>query len=147
MLREVDFTAELPPTRVGPSGSCPIKLKAEQILANDVHYPGDYNPHNVKLWVIGHVYGPVAMVWASCEQDALDEAWDKDLLKCFAVDAGEQTEDEATRESYAYLGNASEPADLTDCWMNTVPWESLPEPLKLAFAEAKGACVDSLGDL
>ena len=35
------------------------ELKEQDILLNDVTMPGDYNPNNVRLWVIGHEYGPI----------------------------------------------------------------------------------------
>lgn len=120
-----------------------IELEDERILCNDVHLPiHSFNPHNVRLWVIGNEFGALCAVWAGNEQDALDEACDAGLLAGLAIDEPDSSEedDEVTR-----LGNAGEPHDLTHCWMQTVrlngpkDWELIAR-----FAEAKGSCADTL---
>ena len=50
---------------------------------------GDYNPHNVRPWVI-HDHGfTLAVVFAANEQDALDEAVDHDKLDRYMIKPGE----------------------------------------------------------
>jgi hypothetical protein len=50
---------------------------------------GEYNPHNVRPWVI-HDHGFVlAVVFAANEQDALDEAVDHDKLDRYLIKPGE----------------------------------------------------------
>ena len=78
---------------------------------------GDFNPHNVRPWVIGHEFGPVVIVFASCEQDAIDEAVDAGKLDCFLIEDHECAEDcEAL-----HAGNADEPLDQTYMWIRELP--------------------------
>jgi len=119
------------------------------ILANDVTFDGEYNryndgeynPHNTRLWLISHQFGPVCMVWAQCEQDALDEMVDSDLGNAFLVseeDVNSASEEE--REAWARLGNTGEYADLTYCHMEAIKLDPTKDwRLMLAFAEARGA--------
>lgn len=126
------FTLYLNHSRVGSPHS--VELAPERILANDVHFAGEFNPHNVRLWVIGNEFGALGAVWAGNEQDALDELVDSDLGGGLLIDEKDATEDSAR------LGNAGEPADLTYAWMATVNFQ--PErdlALLLCFAEARGA--------
>ena len=74
---------------------------------------GEYNPHNVRPFLL-HDHGfTVAVSFADCLQDALDTAADEGKLDWFQVDASElasMTEEE--QERLAYLGNASEAFDI-----------------------------------
>ena len=111
-----------------------VELAPERILANDVHFAGEFNPYSVKLWVIGNEFGALGAVWASNEQDALDELVDADLgngLLIEETDANEET---------ARLGNAGEPACLDYAWMAPVSFEPARDiALMLCLAEARGA--------
>lgn len=120
-----------------------VELEDSRILCNDVMLPHDRtNYHGVKLWVIGNEYGVLCAVWASHEQDALDEACDAGLLDGLACDepAENEEQDEVTR-----LGNAGEPHDLTNAWIQTVRLNG-PEDWELIarFAEARGANQNTL---
>ena len=118
-----------------------MTLDAARVLANDVTFAGEYNPHGIKLFVISNEYGYVAAVWASCEQDALDEAVDADLMQGFAIDEADADEDTAR------LGNAGEPFDLTYCGMHHLAQSDMPEALLIAFAEARGEGASTLDDV
>src|SRR3989442_10444928 len=96
--------------------SLPVELPAERILTNNVIFSGEFNPHNIRLWVIGNAYGALGAVWAGNEQDALDQLVDAGLGDQFLVDEQTQAEQE---DDLSYLGNAGEAADLTDAWMAT----------------------------
>lgn len=86
---------------------------------------GESNPHDVHPWLI-HDHGfPVALVFASTLQDALDIAADNDKLDPFLIEEeyntpgteGLPAEDYPTlgteeEEGIARLGNASEPFDI-----------------------------------
>ena len=121
-----------------------IELEDERILTNDVTFQNEYNPHNVQLWVIGNEYGALCAVWGDCEQDALDEAIDNDLLNSFLVD-DEDIEPELEEDGfYAYLGNAGEHADLTNCWMEAIELNKQKIELIIKLAEARGANANNL---
>jgi len=124
------------------------EIEPERVLCNDVTLPWESHPHNMRLWIIGHEYGAVCAVWASSEQDALDEMVDKGLGECFLISDEDQAKaDEGEREEWSPLGNAGELADLTNCWMHCVTFDpSRDYKLLAAFAEARGACADSLDD-
>lgn len=95
------------------------ELGEQDILLNDVTMPGDFNPHNVRLWVIGNEYGPVCAVWASNEQEALDEMLDQGY-EHFLVADEDFDEDLDKQNFYTYLGNAGEPCDLSYAWIKPI---------------------------
>ena len=98
------------------------ELGEQDILLNDVTMPGDYNPHRVRLWVSGHEYGPICAVWATNEQEALDEMLDQGYLQFLVADEDfNETLDE--QGFYAYLGNAGELCDLSYAWIKPIVLE------------------------
>ena len=131
-----------------PFASCPTlaELSPDRVRCNDVILPLEFNPNAVGLWIIGNAFGAVGAVWAGCEQGALDKLVDCGLGKCFLVsevDQASATEEES--EEWAHLGNAGEACDLSDAWMGR--WEidvKRDWQLLCAFAEARGACADTL---
>ena len=111
-----------------PYASVPsiVELEGEHILCNDVQLPREidhensYNPHNIRAWVIGHEHGPICMVFASHEQDALDAAVDLNALECLL----EEDQDQANEDGeLTPLGNASELHDLSYAWIGEVEFE------------------------
>lgn len=131
-----------------PGGTTELGL--ERILCNDIHLPipkGGFNPHNVRLWVIGNEFGALGAVWASCEQDALDELVDSGLGDGLLVDEDHvKSLDQAEQDELAHLGNAGEPADLTYCWMAEADIAN-DIPLLLMFAQARGAGAKTLDNI
>ena len=108
------------------SGNAPVTCKIRvrnlelQFSDADVVEPdefipsGEYNPHDIHPWLL-HDHGfPVAIVFASCLQDALDAAVDADKMDRYLIgpsdytDYGVNTDDDRA----CYLGNASEPFDI-----------------------------------
>lgn len=108
------------------------ELEGENILLNDVNLPEhierSYNPHNVKLWVIGNEYGALCGAWGSSEQDALDAAVDAGLLDCLMAE-----EQDYDNEDLTPLGNASELFDLNSVWMGEVEFDAARD-IKLIVA-------------
>jgi hypothetical protein len=104
-----------------------ITYEPGDVVNPDDYIPaGEFNPHNIRPWLIHNEYGTLAIVYASNEQDALDEAVDGDKMDSCLVQPeciltgteGENPDDCTTHdhkidEDVAYLGNASEPFDLT----------------------------------
>ncbi len=105
-----------------------FQVACGNIVCNDVTLPAEFdeasrhNPHNVRLWIVGHCHGPLCCIWASCEQDALDNAVDASMLDCMLVDPADLVDYdyESNPDNYSFLGNASEPFNLDDCWMAEV---------------------------
>ena len=134
----------LQPKNGGPFNCAPGReisdLSDSQILCNNIVFPWEFNPHKVRLFVIGNVYGSVAAVWSDCEQDAFSELIDSGLGDSFLVSADDQ--DSATeegRDEWARLGNAGEPCDLNDAWIQEVRLSEQDDcRLLCAFAEARG---------
>lgn len=135
-------TLHLAPINGGPFNCLParsIELKPERILANNVTFDGEYNPHNTRLFVIGNEFGALGAVWADCDQDALDELVDAGLGNGLLVDEADADED------CARLGNAGEPANLDYAWIQTVDFQPARDwRLMVAFAEARGAAQTTL---
>jgi len=133
----------------GPFASCPpiAELTPARVRCNDVVFPWEFNPHGKRLWVIGNEYGALGAVWADHEQDALNALVDEGLGEALLVDEQTQQDaDEDEREEWSHLGNAGEAADLSHAWMATVRLEAQDFKLIAAFAEARGACAESLDD-
>lgn len=113
------------------------ELAERDILLNDPVLPGEYNPHNVRLWIIGHEYGPIVALWASCEQDAFDEMLDQGY-EHFLVQP--EDVDPELEETYAYLGNVGEPCDLNYAWISEIAFDPARDlKLIIAIAEGRGA--------
>lgn len=123
------YTLTLKQSSQAPSS---VELEGENILLNDVNLPEhierSYNPHNVKLWVIGNEYGALCGAWGSSEQDALDAAVDAGLLDCLMAE-----EQDYDNEDLTPLGNASELFDLTHVWMGEVEFDAARD-IKLIVA-------------
>lgn len=85
------------------------------ILPAYIDKPNSFNPHNIKMQVIGHQFGPICAVWASCAQDALDQAVDLNMLDCALSE-----DQDYDNENLTPLGNASELFDLSDFWVADV---------------------------
>lgn len=132
-------------TRLRPT--CEVQIEPDRVLSNDVVLPWETHPHRIRLWCIGNEFGPVCAVWAACEQDALDEMVDSNLGNSFLVpNPNEETISEDEREEWAYLGNASEPCNLSYCWMQPVDLAKCSPRILCAFAEARGAGADSIAE-
>ena len=75
---------------------------------SDVVNPADYIPagtsnyHNVRPWALFHEFGIFAVVFASCEQEALDIAADSGKLDTFKAEEPIADEDV---EGVSFLGN------------------------------------------
>jgi len=118
--------------------NCNIDLDEKDILANDIVFPHEYNPHRIRLWVIGHEFGAIAAVWAEHEQQAFDILIDENLGGAFLIDCPEPDIE------YVHLGNAGEPCDLENAWIEAVDLEKQGIEFLLKLAEARGGCYDNL---
>ncbi len=128
------------PTRHGDAS---IKRKA--MLANYVVFPWEYNPNRIRPFLILSEFGPVALVWAEHEQDALDEAVDSNLMDGFQVsqeDYDKASEDE--REDWTPLGNAGEPFDLSNVDIAELDASKFPPELVALFASAREGGHDTI---
>lgn len=102
---------------------------ADVVDKDDFIPAGEYNPHNVRPWLL-HDHGfVVAVVFADCLQDALDKAVDSNKMDRYLIDKesliNDYPEDE---EGVSRLGNASEPFDI-----ESLEVIELPNP-KFSFA-------------
>ena len=82
-------------------------------------WKGDYNPHNVRPWLL-HDHGfVICVVFADCLQDALDEAVDNNKLDHLQIDDKEVNDQNC--EQYTCLGNASEWFDIESLGVEELP--------------------------
>jgi len=119
------------------------EIEDESILTNDVTFPWERGPLPPALYILGHEFGAVCAVWATCEQDAWDEACDAGLLACF--EAEDEAEDEG--EDLTRLGNESRPHDLTYGWALLADLSKASPQTLCRFAEARGAGADTLAEV
>ena len=122
-----------------------VELKPEEVLCNDIVLPWEDHPHKMRLWVIGNEFGALGAVWADCEQEAFDILVDEALGGSLLCD--EPTNEEEA-EDISRLGNACEPADLSNAWIQTVRLSEKEDArLLCAFAEARGVGAANLDDI
>lgn len=126
----------------GPFASSPrfAELEDSEILCNNVLLPEEFNPHNIRLWVLGDEYGALCALWADCEQHAFDELIDQGKGGSFLISEDSQREaTEEVRAEWAHLGNADEPCDLSYAWLAPVEFEPARDwKLLCRLAEARG---------
>lgn len=123
-----------------------FSVAPENIICNDVMLPaefdeaGRYNPRGVRLWIIGHLHGYICCIFASNEQDALDESVDHNMLDCMLVDTADLVDYDYENNpmGYTFLGNASEAFCLDDCWMAEVEFQ-LPRDIHLITKLARAS--------
>lgn len=89
-----------------------ISFTDEDVINPDDFIPkGESNPHSVRPYLL-HDHGFVlAVVFASCLQDAIDEAVDAGKLDRYMV-RPEDAEDYPNEEGISFLGNACEAFDI-----------------------------------
>lgn len=117
-----------------------VELDPKRILCNNVILPWGFNPHNVRLFVMGNEFGAMGAVWASNDQEAFDELCDADLAGGIMVEEGDADEDYCAR-----IGNASEPADFTHAWIAEVRLDPSQDcELICKFAVADATCQPTL---
>ena len=122
-----------------------VEIERKRVLCNDVTLPWDYNPHNVGLWLACNEFGTMGASWATCEQDALDELCDAGLTLGCMVDNQNPTEEE--RERLCPLGNAGELHDLDNVAIEQIDLDACGARVLCEFAEARGACADTLDEV
>lgn len=109
-------------------------LSDEMVCDKDAFIPkGEYNPHNVRPWIISAEFGPVAIVFASNEQEAFDVAVDNHKLDSYLVECnGPDCE-------HLMAGNASECFDQTYLRIKELrnPAYSFIALLRMEYGEAE----------
>jgi hypothetical protein len=112
----------------------------DQVVNPDEYIaPGGFNPHNMRPWLICNEFGPLAIVYAYHEQDALDEMVDSDRLDSCLLspeDEKERTSPDG-EEEFSRLGNAGEPFDLTYISIRELPNKQYA-PIKTHFIAMSG---------
>ena len=85
---------------------------SDVVNPDDFIAKGEYNPHNVRPFLL-HDHGFVlAVVFADCLQDALDIAVDEGKLDAFQVSDKDMADYGPDEEGISHLGNAGEPFDI-----------------------------------
>ena len=122
-----------------------VTVRPENVLTGYINMREMFGIH---FWVIGFEYGALVAVWSYGEQDALDEAVDAGKMDAFMV-SDEDFRDMSKREQeeLACLGNASEPFDLTNAWMERVDLRIQSPALIKALTKAQELDLDNLGEL
>jgi len=120
-----------------------VDLDLDRIRCNNLGpiLPGEYNPHDVRLYVVGNEFGAMGAVWSDSESDAFNELVDADLAGGILIDESDAEEDSPR------LGNAGEPANLDYAWIQPVRLDwNLDGRLLAAFAEVRASGGNSLDD-
>lgn len=100
-----------------------ITITDEMVVNPHDYIPyGDSNPHNVHAYILGHEFGPFAIVFADSAQDAIDLAIDEgrmDMLLVSHEDADAMPEEE--RDELLTGGNAGEYFRQDYLWVDELP--------------------------
>lgn len=92
---------------------------------------GEYNPHNVRPWLL-HDHGFVlAIVFADCLQDAIDIAVDEGKMERYLITSANRADYTENDDRISYLGNAGEEHDI-----ETLQAIELPNCKRLGFVAA-----------
>lgn len=121
-----------------------VELAPEKIMTGDIIFPWEFNPNNVGLFIVFNEYGPLFAIWGE-EHEILDIAVDSNLLDRCLIDEKEFSKmNEDEKEDITYLGNASEPFDITN--INYKRVDLIKQDIKLLckLAEARGANANNL---
>jgi hypothetical protein len=101
-----------------------IKFSDNDVVNPDAYIPaGEYNPHNVRPFLIHNAGFVIAVVFADCLGDAFDIAVDENKLDGFQVSQEDLADYGPDEEGISHLGNAGEPFDL-----GTLDAVELPNP-------------------
>jgi len=101
---------------------------ADVVNPDQAVYQGENN-YGVRPWLLHDAGFVLAVVFADCLQDAIDEAVDADRLDRFMVSA-EDMGDYPNEEGLSFLGNASEPFDI-----ESLGYIELPIPARSFVAQ------------
>lgn len=82
---------------------------------------GEYNPHNVRPFLLHEEGFTIAVVFASCLQDAIDEAVDAGKLDRFMISPKDMADYGEEEEGVSRLGNAGEPFDIESLGIVELP--------------------------
>lgn len=122
------------------------ELEPKKVLTNDLVLPWEsHRRPGMKLWIVGHTFGPIAALWATHEQAAMDLLCDANLSDAFLEEDQEQDDKDG---KLARLGNAGELHNLDDCWILPVSFnEQRDVRLLCMLAQARGADVENLDEI
>ena len=98
-----------------------VQFTDSDVVNGDHFIPrGEFNPHNVRPWLL-HDHGfTLAVVFADCLQDALDIAADAGALDRYQVTQEDQA-DYPDDEALTFLGNACGPFDIDTLGVHELP--------------------------
>ena len=100
-----------------------IKNQEVKINRANIANPGERSMmRDPKAYAIGHEFGLITIVYADCDQDAIDEAVDRGKLDCMKMSDEDYAEYESNGwdDSYICAGNASEPFWSEHLWLEQI---------------------------
>lgn len=99
-----------------------ITFSDSDVVNKDDFIPqGEYNPHNVRPWLL-HDHGfALAVVFADCESDAIDIAFDAGKLDRYKVEGAELADYGPDGEGLSYLGNGGAECDIESLGIVALP--------------------------
>lgn len=143
------YTLHLAPVNGGPFHCLPgrsVELEDDRIsVCGESCGLAFHGQSGGSLWVIGNEFGALGAVVADHEQEAFDTLCDRGLAAGLACDEPKTPEEE---EEITRLGNAGEPHDLTNAWIQRVDLDPARDiKLIVALAQADGAGVNFLSQV
>jgi hypothetical protein len=128
-------------------GNNKIEVEDKDCFVSNVIFPWEYNPNNVKPFLVHECDFHSAIVWAE-EANVLDFLADEYWMNRYLIEEKDLKDylDEDGNETCVRLGNASEPYDIENLTIEELDPNSLPVQLLCKFAEARGRGLDTLDD-
>lgn len=92
-----------------------VKFTEADVINRDDWIPeGEYNPHNVRPWLLHDAGFVLCVTFADCLQDALDNAADEGKLDHFLIGEDERDDYGPDGEGIDYLGNDGKEYDIAN---------------------------------
>ena len=137
------ITLRLKPLNRGPFHCLPareIQIESQLVLCNDIIFPWEFNPHNIKPYAISNEFGTLGVVWAE-NHEVLDVLVDAGLGNSLLIPESDMIFDMISDNGndVVYLGNASELCNIENVTIQEVELDELKDcKLLCLLAEARG---------
>lgn len=105
-----------------PVNNFDLRFDDSDVVNREAYCPrGEYNPHNVRPFLLHDRGFTVAVVFASNLEEAIDEAVDADKMDRYAIGTEALADYGEEGEGISYLGNAGDPFDIESLGIVELP--------------------------
>lgn len=131
-----------------------FKVDSSLVVCNDITFDHEFNPHNVRAFMIFDLGIPIAVVWADSDTHAIDIAIENYLMNSCLVDCEncfwKHLKDDSMTcldRSGNYPDSSGDCLDLEGITMEVLFLKDQPLSTLLLFAEARGFNAGKLSEI